>query len=86
MSMTVLIVFQSTDGHTATVAHHIAKGISDRGISVTVERADDAPPPAGFDGVVLGTRFTSDATVVSSWSTRRCTGVSLRRCRWRCSR
>jgi menaquinone-dependent protoporphyrinogen oxidase len=54
MSMTVLIVFQSTDGHTATVAHHIAKGISDRGINVTVERADDAPPPAGFDGVVLG--------------------------------
>jgi menaquinone-dependent protoporphyrinogen oxidase len=54
MSSTVLIVYQSTEGHTATVAHHIARVMAERGFGVTVERAAEAPPPAGFDCVVLG--------------------------------
>lgn len=54
MSPTVLIVYQSSDGHTATVAHHIAKVMAGQRVGVTVESAEGAPPPAGFDAVVLG--------------------------------
>lgn len=54
MNPTVLIVYQSTDGHTATIAHRIAATLGERGIAATVATADDAPPPAGFDAVVVG--------------------------------
>lgn len=53
-SPAVLVVFHTGEGQTATIAHHIGRRLDDRGARTTVRSVDDAPPPAGFDAVVIG--------------------------------
>ncbi len=51
---TLLLVYQSVDGHTRVVADHLADRLRAGGASVTVVPVDLAPAPEGVDAVVLG--------------------------------
>lgn len=50
----LLVVFQSVDGHTATIAERIARQLRAGGAVVSVAQAEAAPPPDKFDVVVAG--------------------------------
>ena len=49
----VLIVYGTTEGHTAKVAAAVAETLQGHGIVVEVAAAQRAPAPDGFDGVVV---------------------------------
>jgi len=50
----ILLVYHSSEGQTAKVAQRIAEVLRGDGMSVDVREAEDAPAPAGYDGVVAG--------------------------------
>lgn len=50
----VLLVFHSSEGQTAKIADRLAETLHHAGIEVDLELAEHAPPPTGYDGVVLG--------------------------------
>lgn len=50
----VLLAFHSYEGQSAKIGDRIATVLEAAGIGVDVLDANDAPPPAGYDGVVLG--------------------------------
>jgi menaquinone-dependent protoporphyrinogen oxidase len=54
MKTSVLIVFHSSAGQTATIARRIAFRLEEQNVAATVVDAKNAPAPAGFDVVVLG--------------------------------
>jgi menaquinone-dependent protoporphyrinogen oxidase len=50
----ILIVFSTTEGHTAKIARTFADQLALRGHSTTVaDAADEAPDPGGFDAIVV---------------------------------
>jgi menaquinone-dependent protoporphyrinogen oxidase len=53
---TVLIVYGTKEGHTATIVERLADAIEARGHEVMSVRAGDPPPalPDGVDGVIVG--------------------------------
>lgn len=53
-SPSLLLVYQSVDGHTRDVATRIADRLRAGGAEVVLVLADEAPAPVGFDAVVLG--------------------------------
>ena len=53
----ILILFATTEGHTARIAERIAQRLRDKGHEVEIHRADAVPAglePAGYDGVIVG--------------------------------
>jgi menaquinone-dependent protoporphyrinogen oxidase len=50
----VLLAYHSSEGQATRVADCIASVLRDAGATVEVVAAEQAPDPAGFDGVVLG--------------------------------
>jgi menaquinone-dependent protoporphyrinogen oxidase len=52
-----LILYATTEGHTARIAHRIAQVLGDHGHAVEAHPADAAPAdldPAAYDGVIVG--------------------------------
>jgi len=57
MSRTTLILYSTTEGHTARIAERIAQRLRGKGRRVEMHRADAVPEslePAGYDGVIVG--------------------------------
>jgi menaquinone-dependent protoporphyrinogen oxidase len=57
MSRTTLILYATTEGHTARIAERIAQRLRGKGRRVEMHRADAVPEslePAGYDGVIVG--------------------------------
>lgn len=54
--MKILIVYGTTEGHTATLAERMRDAIAERGIEVQIERAVERPVgiPLDVDGVIVG--------------------------------
>lgn len=50
----MLLVFHSSEGQTAKISDRLAETMRGLGVGVDIELAEHAPPPASFDGVVLG--------------------------------
>jgi len=50
----VLVVVATKHGATRDIAEAIARELSDRGLGVVLQDAEHAPPPTGFDAVVVG--------------------------------
>jgi menaquinone-dependent protoporphyrinogen oxidase len=50
----LLLVYQSVDGHTREVAERVAASLRAGGATVSLASAEEAPAPEGVDGVVLG--------------------------------
>lgn len=53
-SPTVLIVYHTTEGQTAKIADRIGAVLEAADVTVDVFGANGAPPPTGYDGVILG--------------------------------
>ncbi|MBV9931685.1 MAG: hypothetical protein JO013_12170 [Alphaproteobacteria bacterium] len=51
--MPMLIVYGTTDGHTAALAHDAAQALRGEGHDVMTAPAAAAPPPAGFEAVIV---------------------------------
>jgi menaquinone-dependent protoporphyrinogen oxidase len=50
----ILILYGTTDGHTAKIAHFIGGALGELGASVDVVNAEEAnPDPDGYDGVIV---------------------------------
>jgi menaquinone-dependent protoporphyrinogen oxidase len=60
--VTVLVVYASKHGSTAEIAEAIGATLRDSGFDVDVSAAADAPDPAAYDAVVLGS-----AIYAGSW-------------------
>jgi menaquinone-dependent protoporphyrinogen oxidase len=54
--MKIVIVYGTTEGHTAALAEHMREAIAARGHDVRVERAGDKPVelPLDVDGIIVG--------------------------------
>ena len=54
--MKILIVYGTTEGHTATLVERMRESIAGRGFDVQVEQAGEQPSeiPADIDGVIVG--------------------------------
>ena len=50
----VLVVVGSRHGATRELAQALTSGLASRGVEARCSDAEDAPPPAGYDAVVLG--------------------------------
>jgi menaquinone-dependent protoporphyrinogen oxidase len=50
----ILVVYHSAEGQTAQIADRLAAVLGEEGLDVTCLATDTAPPPDGFDGVVVG--------------------------------
>jgi menaquinone-dependent protoporphyrinogen oxidase len=53
----ILILYATTEGHTARIAERIAQCLRGRGHGVDLHRADAVPAelePAGYDGLIVG--------------------------------
>lgn len=50
----VLVVSHSVEGQTERIAARIGEVLRDQDVEVVLARAEDAPAPDGFDGVVAG--------------------------------
>lgn len=50
----ILLVFHTSEGHTAKISERIADSLRSAGAEVEVREAESAPPPSGYDAVVLG--------------------------------
>jgi menaquinone-dependent protoporphyrinogen oxidase len=68
----VLVVFHTSEGHTAKVAGRIAARLRDAGVHVDLAGADDAPHPGGYDGVVIAdpVHFTRQSKAVVNFVRR----------------
>ena len=49
----ILVVYGTTEGHTAKIATALAETLFSCGANVDLNAADDAPPPNGYDGVIV---------------------------------
>ncbi len=54
MATTALVAFHSSEGQTARIGEHIGGRLRDAGFATEVTPVESAPPPDGFDVVVLG--------------------------------
>ena len=53
----ILVLFASEHGQTRRIAAHIGEVLRARGLHVHLrDLAEERPDPAGFDGVVVGSR------------------------------
>jgi len=52
--MKILIVYASHEGQTAKIAHEMAGALRSKGLAVDASRVQDAPDPASYDAVVVG--------------------------------
>jgi menaquinone-dependent protoporphyrinogen oxidase len=50
----ILVVYHSAEGQTARIADRLRAVLEEDGLDVTCLTTDAAPPPDGFDGVVVG--------------------------------
>jgi menaquinone-dependent protoporphyrinogen oxidase len=68
----VLLVFHTSEGHTAKVAGRIAARLRDTGVHVDLAGAGDAPHPGGYDGVVIAdpVHFTRQSKQVVAYVRR----------------
>ncbi len=66
---TVLVVYGTKSGCTAGIAERIGETLAARGATVDVRRAEDAPAPAGYDAVVVGSgvRASNWHGTVKTW-------------------
>src|SRR6185437_2717341 len=50
----ILVVYHTSEGQTARIAGRIASTLRRHGDAVDLHEVEDAPPPQGYDGIVVG--------------------------------
>jgi menaquinone-dependent protoporphyrinogen oxidase len=75
----ILVVHASTHGHTRRIAERIAQIMRADGADVSLERADAAPAPMGYDAVVVGASIHAGhhQREIVEWASRHRTGLGM---------